>query len=145
MYVAKINPLVTIGTITVADLTSAAVATRYLATGKCIVKRVAIVIQTQTLSTGGIVITPRQRPVPGANTNQVSGSTITVPSVALVGSVYYKTLATPLVMLPGHELAFEVTTQAAGGGAAGAGWCFPCEVEESPENAANLTNHIASA
>ncbi len=145
MYNAKQNSLVPIGTVTVSDLTAAAIAQRYIATMKCIVKRVAIVLQTASVSNVSIVVTPRMRPTPNSSASQTSGSTITVPTAIAAGVVYYKDLAAPLVMLPGYELAFEVTTAAGGGGAAGAGWCFPCEVEESPEVAANLSNHVASA
>lgn len=144
-YVMKQNPFMVIGTVTVSDLTSAAVAQRYIATAKVIVKRVAVSIQTATVSNVSIVITPRKRPTPNSSASQSSGSTITVPTAIAAGSVYYKDLATPLTFQPGEELAFEVTTAAGGGGAAGAGWCFPCQVEESPEVPLNLTNHVASA
>lgn len=145
MYAQKKGGFQTIGTVTVADLTSAAVNHRFIASGiKLIVRRVAIVIQTATVSSGGIVITPRKRPTPGSASGQSSGSTITVPTATPAGTVIYKDLATPLTFQPGEELAFEVTTAAAGGSAAGAGWCFPEEVEESPEQALNLTNHTAS-
>ncbi len=145
MYNSKMGGIIRIGTVTVSDLTSAAVAERFIATAKVLIKRVAISIQTATVSSGGIVITPRKRPTPNSSAGQTSGSTITVPTAIAAGKVYYKDLATPITLQPGEELAFEVTTAAAGGSAAGAGWCFPCEVEEFPEVAANLTNHVASA
>ena len=130
-------------TVTVTDLTSASSQQRFLAVSDCLLKEVAINVQTATVSTGNIVVKPKKRVVPNSDVGGTDGSTVIIPTAIAAGVGYYK--AQTLSFKKGDELCFEVTTASAGGSAAGAAWCFPSEVEESPETNANDSTLVASA
>lgn len=140
MYTAKLGGLIPIGTVTVQDLTSAAVGLRFIATQKLIIRRLVAVIQTATVSSGGIVVKANKRPTPNSSAGQTVSSSMTIATAKAAGQKYYANLTTPLTLDVGDELAIEVTTAAAGGGAAGAAWIFASEVEESPEQIGNVSN-----
>lgn len=126
------------------SLTAAANVANFLIGAKCLVKRISFQVKTTVVSTGAVVITVYKRPTPGSAGGQSVLGTLSIPAAAVAPNVYYKDLAGTSFQ-PGDELAFDVTTAAAGGGAAGDGYAIPEEIEESPEVAANLSNHIASA
>lgn len=122
-------------------LTSNANISNFIALAKVQVKRVSFVVTVATVSTGGIVLTFYKRPVAGGGvtTSQVSLGTITIPTAVAAGSVYYLDIS-GATLQPGEALECDVTTAAAGGGAAGSGYFLPQEVEEAPDTGANYTN-----
>lgn len=125
------------------SLTSNANIFNFLADQSLIVRRIAFEVNTATVSTGGIVITVYKRPTPGSATGQSVLGTLTIPTAVVDGTVYYKDIQ-GVLFSPGQELAFDVTTAAAGGGAAGDGYAILEQVEESPEEAFNISSHVLS-
>jgi hypothetical protein len=125
------------------SLTSAAVINSQPIVKRCLIKRLSFIVSTATVSSGNIVITAYYRPTVGSSSSQVSLGTITIPTSIAAGKVYYKDI-TPYSAAPGGDVSFSVTTAAAGGGAAGAGFCA-VEFEQDPEVAANESNMVASA
>lgn len=108
-----------------------------------LVKRIAAIITTSVVSTGAVVVKFYDRPTPGSAAAQVTIGTLNIPAGTLVGSVVYKDV-TAYSMHPGHELAMEVTTASAGGGAAG-GAVYAVEGEDDPESVLDQPTMIASA
>lgn len=140
MYANKVPALTFKGS--AQSLTSNANIANYLAMAKVLVRRVSFQVTTATVSSGGIVLTFYVRPTPGSTAGQVTLGTITIPTAIAAGTVYYNDLGETGVLLPGQELACDVTTAAAGGGAAGAGYFVPQEIEEYPDMATNFSNHV---
>lgn len=129
---------------TASDLTSAAVAKRFGFMRPAVVRKCAIGITTATVSTGNIVVTIKKYPNAGSSASAETLDTITIPAAIAAGKVYLCTFPSPEKFIPGEELVFEVTTAAAGGGAAGAGTCM-FEAEDCPDYAGNNTHLVASA
>lgn len=126
------------------DLTAAAVADlSHVCKSHCIVRRLLMPVLVATVSTGNIVVTFRKRPTPGSAVGQSDLGTLTIPTAAVVGKTYYKDIQ-GVEFQPGDELICEVTTAAAGGGAAGQGLGL-FVAEEDPETASNESHMIASA
>lgn len=125
-------------------LTSATNIFTHIAIQSLIVRRLAFEITTAVVSTGNVVLTFYKRPTPGSSSGQTTIGTISIPTLAAVPNVYWKDVA-GVKFQPGEEFACDVTTASAGGGAAGAGFPVHEEVEESPEEVANFSNHIASS
>lgn len=126
------------------SLTSAAVIAEHACIGNQVeIRRIAIAISTATVSTGNIVVTVRNRPTVGSATGQSTLATLTIPTGVAAGKVYYKDV-NQSVVVPGGSIAFEVTTAAAGGSAAGAGVCGYI-AQEDPEYAPNLSSMVVSA
>lgn len=125
------------------SLASAAVIARFLAMKQISVKQIAFVISTATVSTGNIVVTVKRRPTVGSTSGEVTIGTLTIPTAIAAGKMYYKNV-TPVVVAQGEEVVFEVTTAAAGMGAAGAGYSS-LGVEHDPEQPANNSDMVASA
>jgi hypothetical protein len=88
-------------------------------------------------------VTVRARPVVGSAAGQVTLGTLSIPGGTAAGKVVYKDLNQQAIQ-PGGSLVFEVTTAAAGGGAAGAGLCGFI-AQEDPEYPVNESSMIASA
>jgi hypothetical protein len=126
------------------DLTAAAVdgdARVFLSKVK--VNRIAVCVTTAVVSTGAVVVAFKKRPTPGSTSGDSTIGSISIPAGTAVGKVYYKDIS-PAVLNAGDELVFQVTTAAAGGGAAGAG--LPLfEGEFVGEMAANQSDMVASA
>lgn len=142
MYNAKLSALLpSTKAAAVQVLTSNANISNFIALAKVQVKRLSFVVTVATVSTGGIVLSFYKRPVAGGGvtTNQVLLGTITIPTAIAVGSVYYLEISGS-VLQPGEALECDVTTAAAGGGAAGSGYFLPQEVEENPDTGLNYTN-----
>ena len=126
------------------SLGSTAVISEHVCIGNQVeIRRVAIAISTATVSTGNIVVTVRNRPTVGSATGQSTLATLTIPTGVAAGKVYYKDV-NQAIIVPGGSIAFEVTTAAAGGSAAGAGVCGFI-AQEDPEYAPNLSSMVASA
>lgn len=126
-----------------ASLTSAANILNFLAEQSLIVRRLSFQVKTTVVSTGNVVITAYRRPTPGSATGQVVLGTLSIPTTSAAPNVFYKDIQ-GVLFNPGDEFAFDVTTAAAGGGAAGDGYAILEQVEESPEEAFNISNHVLS-
>lgn len=108
-----------------------------------VLTRVMLLVSTATVSTGNIVVTVYQRPTYGSTAGQVTLGTITIPTGVAAGTIYYKNIESVKVP-PGSQIAFNVTTAAAGGGAAGA--AFPMfKAFMASEDPRNVTAMVASA
>lgn len=107
------------------------------------VRRLMVHITTAVVSSGNVVVTFYKRSAPGVSAAQVTLGTIVIPPAALVGSVYYKDIESP-DFTPGQALFVQVTTVAAGGGAAGAGM-YGANIFHREEAAPNVSAMIASA
>lgn len=144
MYANKLGGMVSAPA--AGSLTAAANIHKFMALAKVQVKRYAFVVTTAVVSTGNVVLAIYKRKSPGQAAGQVQVGTISIPNGAAVGDVYYEDFsdAGNLVasLQPGESIECDVSTAAAGGGAAGQGIFVPEEIEESPEIVANLSNHI---
>lgn len=126
------------------SLASAAVIAEHACVGERVeVKRVALAVSTSVVSSAPVVVTVRARPVVGSSAGQVTIATLSIPGGTAAGKVVYKDLNQQAIQ-PGGSLLFEVTTAAAGGGAAGAGLCGFI-AQEDPEYPVNESSMIASA
>lgn len=142
MYTEKLK--VAFDSTTPVSLASTAVVKRYASIRPMVVRKIAVAVTTATVSTGNIVVTVSKYHTIGASTSAVVLGTIAIPGGVAVGKVYYKDLAAIQKLVVGDELIFEVTTAAAGGGAAGAGVCM-FDADDSPETSANNSDMVASA
>ena len=126
------------------SLASTAVICEYACVGERMgIQRVAVAISTAVVSSGGVVVTIRNRPTVASATGQSTITTLTIPAGTAAGKVVYKDINEALIV-PGGSLVFEVTTAAAGGGAAGQGVCG-FVASEDPEYKLNESSMIASA
>ncbi|HUR99061.1 MAG TPA: hypothetical protein VMZ26_13425 [Pyrinomonadaceae bacterium] len=126
------------------DLTAAAVAdASYVVLSRIKVSRLLFVVSTATVSSGNIVVAFKQYPTVGSSASAVTLGSLTIPTAIAAGKVYYKDIS-PAILNAGDELVCEVTTAAAGGGAAGAGF-FAVECEFCPEYVSNQSDMVASA
>lgn len=141
MYTFKKNGIFDSDTLQV--LTSAAVIKKFVFSRPALVRQVAFDLQVATVSTGSIVITVKKYPATGSSASASTVGTITIPAGTAAGVQYYKAVSA-VKFAPGQQLVFEVTTAAAGGGAAGSGICV-FDAEESPEVVGNDSLMVASA
>lgn len=125
-------------------LTSAAVIKKFAALRPMYVRKVAFAVGTTCVSSGTIVVKVKKYVVFGSAAGAVDLATLNIPATQAAGGVIYKDLASSQKLMPGEELVFEVTTAAAGGGAAGAGVCM-FDADDNPETSPNESNLIASA
>lgn len=100
-------------------------------------------VTTATVSTGTIVVQMLYRPVYGSSSGQVVVATVNIPTGVAVDKIYYKDL-TPYNIAAGNEIAFNVSTAAAGGGAAG-GCILQFLADFSPEAAVNQSKFVLSS
>jgi hypothetical protein len=113
-----------------------------------------IVTTAVTASTTAPQIAVIRRPTLGSTSGAITLATMTIPSGATVGQVYYLDVAygaaaspnapaSSFYMNAGEEMSLEVVTQATGS-AAGAGYIV-CEYEQVRDQAANQTNMVAAS
>lgn len=119
MYTEKVS-LKPIGALGPGSLASAAQVERHVAMTKLKIHRVALKVTTAIVSTGTVVVVVKKRPTVGSGTGEVVLATLNIPAATAANKVIYKDIS-PASILPGDEVCFDVTTAAAGGGAAGAG------------------------
>lgn len=126
------------------DLTGAAVHTTSFSVGAEIeVNRIMALVTTAVVSTGAVVVAMKRYPTYGSSASAETIGTLSIPAATVAGKVLYKDV-TPVICYPGDQLVFEVTTAAAGGGAAGnAAYMFNAVLR--PEAAANQSDMVASA
>jgi len=124
---------------------SAAVYDGMLCTRACRISRLMFIVTTLVAAdTTAPKVEFNRRPTPGSATGEAKIGDLTIPDETAVGEVVYKDIE-PVEFAPGEELSFEHVTQAAdASSAAGAGY-YAFEVEDSPEEAANQTDMVASA
>lgn len=126
------------------DLTGAAVHTTSIGvTSQIKVKRLMCMVTTAVVSSGAVVVNFKRYPTYGSSAGAVSLGTISIPAATAAGKVVYKDI-TPALCYPGDQIVFEITTAAAGGGAAGNAF-YAIEVSANPEYASNQSDMIASA
>lgn len=116
------------------DLAAAAVVSpKFNAVRHVALRRVGIKVVAAITSSGAIVVTIRKRPTPHSSSGQSSLGTITIPAAATLGDSYYLELDEDQNTLkPGEQVALEVTTAAAGGGAAGKAVAW-IDAEDNPQ------------
>jgi hypothetical protein len=125
------------------SLASAADMLVYNVGEQLILTRIMIQISTATVSSGNIVVSVYQRPTYGSTAGQVLIGTLVIPTGVAAGGIYYKNVES--VKIPqGSQLAFACSTAAAGGGAAGAGFCM-FKGFMSSEDPKNVSAMVASA
>lgn len=124
------------------SLAAAAVTKRYAIGLGLNVRSFAFAISTATVSTGTIVVQLKKYPVVGSAAGAVVLSTLNILTGLAAGTVVYKPLDS-ITMEAGQELIVEVTTAAAGGGAAGAGYSV-IDAYHAPEDFKNLSNAVLS-
>ena len=145
MYDSRLPSRYQFGAGATTSLTSAAVDTKTLLYQEnAEVRRLMFYITTATVSSGSIVMRMLYRPVFGASTNQVVLGTLTIPTAVAADVVYYKDITPYNGLIGPGTIAFEVTTAAAGGGAAGAGVWDVVAVGLDPEAPLNLPKLVAS-
>jgi len=144
MYTKKVYGKVPLGT-PAADSFLAAAVHSYseVVLSRMQVSRLAIVITTTVVSTANVVVRFYHRPLVGSAAGAVTLGSLNIPTTTAAGKVVYKDID-PVSVPPGSELAFEVITIAAGGGAAGAG-IYVVEAEQDPEYKTNETTMVASS
>lgn len=86
-----------------------------------VLTRIMLLVSTAVVSTGSVVVNVYQRPTYGSTAGQVLIGALTIPAGTAAGKIVYKNVES-FKILPGQQLAFNVGTAAAGGGAAGAGF-----------------------
>lgn len=143
MYTELIGHLAIPSSSSTQSLTAAAVIQRSLVMEACEVGRIMFAISTATVSTGNIVIAFKQRTAFGVTAGEVTLGSLNIPGGVALGKVYYKDLDS-VKLLPGQELVVEVTTAAAGGGAAGAGFAG-IKLGHAPEAPVNVAAMVLSA
>lgn len=104
----------------------------------------AFLVTTTVVSTAPVVITAKKRITTNSATGEVVMGTLTIPAGTAAGTIVYRYLDEDLPsrsLRPGQVCIYEVTTAAAGGGAAGAGLPLP-ELWENPQTYANDQNTL---
>lgn len=122
------------------SLTSAADIHTWTITTKCRVIRSGFTITTLTVSSANIVVELDRLPY-NNGTREAAFAQLTIPTAAVVGTVYYEDPSSAKYLYEGDRVAVQVATAAAGGGAAGAGvpWLLVEYVPEVPGNNAYMT------
>lgn len=124
-------------------LTSAAVVQSFTVLSQCQVDQLFFAISTSVVSSGNVIVAFKRRPTIGSTSGEVIIGSLTIPGGAAAGKVYYKQVS-PVVCAAGEQIVIEVTTAAAGMGAAGNGQGF-FDAEQDPETNANNPDMVASA
>lgn len=144
MYDKIPSPRLQTGSHAAVDLTSAAVQSfAWSLQMNARVFRIQAKVTTATVSNVSIVLTFRRRPTFASASGQSTLGTITIPTAIAANKVYYKDI-TPVNCDVGDQIVVEVTTAAAGGGAAGQAVCDYI-ADYDPESVANFSNFVASA
>jgi hypothetical protein len=144
MYPNKRLSVTPLGTPAAQVYTAAAVHTYSEILGTQVdVCRLMNVVSTAVVSTGAVVLRFLYRPVPNSAAGQVILGTLSIPAATAAGICVYKDID-PVTCAPGGQIVQEVTTIAAGGGAAGAG--VPCyEANHDPDYAPAQSSMLESA
>lgn len=140
MYPVNQSPSLLPGNIVA--LTSAAVVQNFVVTDQMQVNELFFVVSTAVVSSGNVVVTFKRRPTIGSASGEVTIGTLNIPNAAAVGKCYYKRV-TPVVCAASEQIIVEVTTAAAGMGAAGNGMGF-VRADSDPETEANNADLILS-
>lgn len=124
-------------------LTSAAVVQSFTVAEQCQVSQLLFAVSNAIVSSGSVVVTFKRRPTLNSSSGEVSIGSLTLPAGTAAGKVYYKVVS-PVVCAAGEQIVIEVTTAAAGMGAAGNGQGF-FNAQQDPETNANNSDMVASA
>lgn len=113
----------------------------YAVMEQCCVRRLYAMISVAVVSGGtDAVIEFKRRPTFGSAVGEVSLGTLTIPDASAVSDVIYKDIS-PVSLVPGDELVFEVTTAAGTSGEA----LYGVRADLDPEDANNQSNLVESA
>ncbi len=110
------------------------------------VKRLLFFVTTATtFGTLAPKVAITNRPTYASSSNATTIATMTIPTTAAVGNVYYKDIADATRINAGNELSLDINVQGTDSGtAAGAGW-FTFVWEPAPDADANQTKTTAGA
>jgi hypothetical protein len=125
------------------SLTSAADIHTWVIPFKCVVRRVAFTVGSDTVSTGNIVVDFDRTPK-SDGTRESAFETLTIPTGIATGTVYYADVGSNKFLYEGDLVTVQVSTAAAGGSAAGGGRAWMI-VDVVPEVAGNNTDMTESA
>lgn len=139
MYVEKRLGLLQIGAGAVDNLSGTGVHSySYLVLSQCELKRFAAHITT--VMNGAATVVAKRRPGGlGVTSGEVVVGTLILPTAAPVGQVLFKDV-TPVELVAGDQLVFEVTSSATSGGAA-----YDVELVNDPEDARENDDLVESA
>lgn len=137
MYTETVSHIAIRQSATPLSLASAAVIDRHTVLEGVNVER--FLFQLTTAVAGGpVVLALRQRTGYGVTAGQITVATLTIPTGAAIGQIYYKDVD-PVKLVPGQELVAEVTSA----GSAGAGF-VGVKMGHSPEMPGNVSVMVAS-
>lgn len=112
---------------------------------RCQVSRLLFVLETAVAADSTApVIEFNRRPTIASNSGEILLGQITIPDGTAIGTVMYKDID-PVTFEVGDELSFELVTQAVDGSSAAGDGYYAVEIQESPEDARNESNMVASA
>src|SRR6185312_2113779 len=119
MYTTKLSGIVpnVVGPV---SLASAAEVQAFMVGSKQKVLRLLAQVTTAVVSTGAVQVDCYARPTHGSTSGQVLLGSLLIPAGSAAGAKLYKDISVATAVLAGQEVAFTVSTAAAGGGAAGA-------------------------
>lgn len=107
------------------------------------IRRVYAAITTATVSSADIVVAVKKRGTFGSTSGETTIATLNIPTAKAAGVVMYKSFDA-VNCAAGDQIVFEVTTAAAGGGAAG-NCIYGAEMNDDPEVPANSSDLTASS
>lgn len=144
-FTSVASSLVPVGTgvLGIEALNSAAVHGEYVCIEQCALKRIAFAVSVAVVSSGASVVAFKKRTAIGVTAGEVTLGSLSIPAGTAAGKVVVKEI-NEAILAPGEVLALEVTTAAAGGGAAGQGY-YGYVLEEDPEYVLNQANVVVSA
>lgn len=120
-------------------LTSAANIAKFLAPEQMDVLEISFELTTAVSSSASVVITVYNRTSPTVTASQVTLGTLTIPTGAAIGQIYYKAIEAKV--LQGSTIEFDVTTDSS---STGGGYCG-VKVGFNSENPLNVPNMVLSA
>ena len=108
-----------------------------------------VVTTAVSASTTAPVVAVKRRPTLGSSSGAVTIASMTIPSGASIGQVYYLDVSygsgtSNKYINAGEELSLECTVQATDGSSATGAGFFVCERENVIDQAANQTNMVAA-
>ncbi len=127
------------GVLAADDLSAAAVHGEYVCIKKFDIKALKAPVTTLLDTAAAAQVTFYKRSAPGVTASQVTLGVLSFPNATAVGKVMYKEI-TPVEVLPGQALAFEVTVAADTAGGA----LYGFDYEDSPEEPANISSMVLS-
>lgn len=112
-------------------------------TRRITIKRIYAIITTAIVSSADVVVKFDRRILTNSDTGRGDGDigVLNIPTTTAIGKVVYKDVNVSLA--PGDQIVPQVTTAAAGGGAAGDAY-YGFDYIDEPEQATNQTDMVLS-